>query len=286
MLAIKEKSLAEIFEEFVLERDIDLPVFPSIITGLQKLLEDENAPIDKIAQLIYRDQALAANILQMANSPYFSALKKIETIRDAIIRLGSDQVVNLCISAQQQTLHKSKNPKIDMYLKKLWYHAIGVAAGARWLARKIHYGHLAEVAFLAGLMHDVGRLHLLRVMEELINDGHPITETVLDETLWALHCKHGYTLAKKWNLPDVYAEVILHHNEMLYQSPIPEYNLILKIVQTTDAVCQKMGLQCTTSSIPFSARSATDIGITELVVAELEVYIDDSGLCNPKPAVR
>ena len=155
------RSLIDIIRQQANSEKLHLPVFPETALEVQSLLQDDNAPMDKIARVVNTDQALSSQLLRIANSAFFSGLNKVGTIREAILRLGTQQVFNCLVVASQQNAYKASNGAIGAHLQVLWKHAMGVSLGSKWLLEKIGYRDLKDTGFLAGLLHDIGKLLLL-----------------------------------------------------------------------------------------------------------------------------
>ncbi len=179
-------SLVEKIREQVASDQLQLPVFHHVALRLQHLLAKEDFNINQVAALIMEDQALVSQVLRMANSAFFAGLSKVATIRDAIIRLGARQVADLVMLVTQQHAYRSDHPLIGPYIHMLWKHALGCALGSKWLASRTGFKELTHEALLAGLLHDIGKLFLLKVVEDLHTSGTcplTLTKAVIDEVL-------------------------------------------------------------------------------------------------------
>ena len=149
---INSRCLVDIIKQQADSEKLHLPVFPEAALELQRLLADDDASMDKIATVVGRDQALASHLLRTANTTFFSGLKKVTTIKEAVMRLGTQQVFNCLVFASQQNAYRSRDGIIGGHLRKLWEHAVGVSLGSKWLLEKIGYRELRDSGFLAGLL--------------------------------------------------------------------------------------------------------------------------------------
>ncbi|MDD2502128.1 MAG: HDOD domain-containing protein [Geobacter sp.] len=96
-----EKPLIRLIQEH-LEGDLqELPVFHTVAVKLQQLLSSRSFEIDDVIELIGEDQSLSGRVLKVANSSYYAGLNKIATIKDAIIRLGAQEIANMAMLASQ-----------------------------------------------------------------------------------------------------------------------------------------------------------------------------------------
>lgn len=272
-----ESSLQDLIVAKVASNELELPVFHSVALKLQSVLDDENITVEDIEDIIAGDQALASQILRMANSAFFKGLHSITTIRKAIIRLGLQQVANLAMVASQRSSYSTGNTMLTEYLEKLWQHAFASAIGSRWLAERCGCGSESESAFLAGLLHNIGKLALVKVLEEVCarNDINRLSATVILEILNSpMHTEQGYRLMHHWNLPEPYCLVARDHHKSSYDNK----NLLLVIVRVVNQACRKigLGLQPDPNLMLALLPEAHSLDLSEIQLAELEIVLEDS----------
>ena len=149
--------IPETVRKLLASQPIELPIFHPVAIKLQRMLSDYDFTVDEVANVAIEDQSLATQMLKMANSPMYMGRTKVATIKEAVIRLGAQQVINLAIAASQAAMHTSHNEVLDRYMKQLWLHSHGSALGARWLAHDCGMRGVADETYLAALLHDVGK---------------------------------------------------------------------------------------------------------------------------------
>ncbi|MGO9018462.1 MAG: HDOD domain-containing protein [Syntrophobacteraceae bacterium] len=272
----KSISLLEMVEEYAASETLNLPIFPKVVQELYAKMADENSSINDIAAIIAKDQALAGQMLKLANSAFFAGLNRVRTIRESIMRLGVNQVYNCLVTGSQKGYYLSHDPLIDQYLQVLWKHALATAKGSQWLLRKTGYPELADEGFLSGLFHDIGKLLLLRVLETIRaeNQDVEISEPFILEILDSMHVDQGYTLMNEWSIPQVYCEVAKHHHD----EELDNADSLLMAVRIVDHVCAKTGLSLKpdpaldTATLP----EVHAMSIKDIVLAELEIVIEDA----------
>lgn len=273
-----EKPLVRLIQEH-LEGDLqELPVFHSVAVKLQQLLASRSFEIDDVIELISEDQSLSGRLLKVANSSYYAGLTKIATIKDAIIRLGAQEIANMAMLASQFEFYNSSNETLNRMMQSLWGHALACAVGAKWLTRKAGYPGMAAEAFMGGLMHDIGSLALLKVLDDIIKSNQTsifFTDQLINEIIDAMHAEVGFKLMQSWNFPDFYCDIAKsHHNEQYDQS-----NILLVAVRLSNLACRKLGrsLKPADPSLAiFSAPEAHVLGLKEIALAELEIIIEDA----------
>jgi len=225
-----------------------LPVFPEAAFELQQLATDGTS-IDHVAKLIGMDQALTLQVLKMANSALFSGSHKVSTIRDAVMRLGLDHVLNLVICTYQQGLYKSSNLKLRNYTYMAWIHALITAAGSRWLARELGYAEIRDKAFLSGLLHDIGKLVLIKALEAITSKNSKVTlsDEIIGKILATLHSEEGYMLMDEWSIPSAYCNIALEHHKQEFDTE----NHLLLIVRVVNHACKREGISASNGEQPL-----------------------------------
>ncbi|MGC9963978.1 MAG: HDOD domain-containing protein [Syntrophobacteraceae bacterium] len=269
-------SLLEIVEEYAVSESLNLPVFPRVAQELHEKMADEKSSIVDIAAVIAKDQALASQMLKLANSAFFAGLNRVRTIREAIMRLGVNQVYNCLVAGSQKEYYVSHDPVIGGYLQILWKHALATARGAQWLLRRTGYAELSDEGFLAGLFHDIGKLLLLRVFETIRAENQDISlsEAFILEILDSMHVEQGYILMSEWSIPAVYCNVAKHHHDEEFDSA----DTLLMAVRTVDQVCAKIGfsLKPDPTLVMATLPEVHAMALKDIVLAELEIVIEDS----------
>jgi HD-like signal output (HDOD) protein len=220
---------------------VELPVFHPIALRLQQLLETPDFTVDAAIALAGEDPSLAGQILKMANSTVYMGRVRVETIKDAVIRLGAQQVANIAMAASQAGLHVSDNRVLNGFMQSLWLHSHACAVGSRWLARNAGYPQYADQAYLAGLLHDVGKLYLLKALERLNKMGvaqAALEEELLLEIFAELHVEQGCRLMQHWNMPEIYGNVVARHHDEEFDSG----DTILTLVRLVNKAAKVKGI--------------------------------------------
>jgi putative nucleotidyltransferase with HDIG domain len=272
-----EKPLVDIINDYLAIKTLDIPVFHAVALKMQQILAKPNFTIDEVTQTIVADQALTSQVLRVANSSFYAGLNKVANIKDAIVRLGAQEVANIAMMATQLELHRSTDKTFDPFVKSLWKHALVCAIGSKWLSEKIGCDNLAQEAFLAGLLHDIGKLFLLKVIEEISSSGQyqvTFSPALISEVLVSMHVEQGFQLMQKWNLPEAYCEVARdHHAEEWARG-----NTLLAVVRLVNKACHKLGIGLIHEPdlVLFTTPEVQILGLKEIVLAELEIVLEDT----------
>jgi HD-like signal output (HDOD) protein len=223
----------------------DLPAMPQVAAKVLELASDPGTSASQLQQVISDDQAMTGRILKIANSAMYSCSRRIRTLSEAIVMLGFNSIRSLVVTSAARNLYNTRKSRTGLKERLLWEHSIGCAIACRLLAAP-RVPALAEEAFLAGLMHDIGKLVLnLRVPEKfdevvqvVYNEGRPfhVTES---EILGFDHTHVGALLVNKWRLSPLLEEAILnHHNPEALTSANP----LLLYLDLGNKMCRKMGI--------------------------------------------
>ena len=220
----------------------DLPSLPAVVMELLGSIEQENIDISVLAKKVSYDQALTAKTLRLANSSSYGLQVKVATIQQAITFLGFQTTRNLITAAAVTgCFPNGKCPGFND--KAFWRHSIATAVCARSLARRLRFNQ--DVAFTAGLLHDIGRLVLVT--------GHPLAygealawrrrhdgEWLEAEraVLGIDHVDAGVALAEHWNFSDTMRQAIAFH----HTPETPGAGFLAAIVHVANAVVHALDL--------------------------------------------
>jgi putative nucleotidyltransferase with HDIG domain len=190
-----------------------LPTLPKIAQELQQLLEDPKADQAKIIKLIDKDPILVAGIMKVSNSALHRRSGKMESLTKAINHLGFRSIKNVLLTNISRQIFVSHDPRINSTIAALWEHSLAVGLLARNVAG-ISGVRDVEPAYIAGLLHDVGKIVVAAYLLEF-ERGLPIREAMdwIDLDNWLniieeLHRDIGMAMVESWNLPTVITRII------------------------------------------------------------------------------
>jgi HD-like signal output (HDOD) protein len=276
-----KESFVGIIQKHINSDEAVLPVFNTPIQRIQQEIAKEEPNLDDIEKLISGDPALTVQVLRAANSAFFEGLTKVSTVRNALIRLGTGELLMLLMQRDDAGFIDSFCSDL---MEKLWRHSLGCAIGSYWLARQCGLGAIAHEAYVAGLLHDVGKLLLITVVENITRSGkkkmRPSNE-LLHEVMENFHAEHGFLLLKNWNLPESYCKIAQEH----HYEDIDSNDTLLAIVRLVNKACNKLGtgLYQDSSIILAATPEANLLGLSEVFLAELEITLEDA-MMLPKSA--
>jgi len=270
-------SIPETVRRLLASQPIELPIFHPVALKLQRMLSNYDFTVDEVSQVANEDMSLASQMLKIANSPMYMGRSKVATIKEAVIRLGAQQVINLVIAASQVSAHSSSNPALDHYMKEMWLHSHGCAFGSRWLAHSCGMRGVADETYLAALLHDVGKLYLLKSIERLVGAG--VISSFFDDELIleifsAMHVEQGCRMMQHWNFPEMYCDVVKEHHSEEWDTD----NKMLAIVRFVNMACHRvgLGLKHEPDLVLMSTKEAEVLDITDPQIVELEAKLGES----------
>lgn len=196
---------------------IQLPALPAIVMEVVNRVDNPKTSAANLSKLISSDQALAAKVLKIANSPFYGFPRKISTVDFAIIVLGFDALKEIVISISLiSSLQKGSEGTFNA--RGFWDHSILSGLVARRLARDLGY-RVSEEVFVGALLHDMGisilnryfHAEFKRIVATTRETGRSYLD-VEESALGLTHAAVGGWLAERWNLPEHLTEAIACHH--------------------------------------------------------------------------
>ncbi|HOW64498.1 MAG TPA: response regulator [Verrucomicrobiota bacterium] len=196
-----------------------LPSLPPLYIEMLEALRDEQISIPRISQLVLRDLGMCSKILQLVNSAYFGIPHTVYRLEEAIAYLGIEMVRVLVISLQIFSLFET-NRVPDFPYENLWKHSWRTGMTARRIAEAEGLSYsIVDQAFLAGLLHDVGKLLLATSYTQQYREVRQALQKVLladweaeKKVLNSTHAEVGAYLLSLWGLPDAIVEAVAWHH--------------------------------------------------------------------------
>jgi putative nucleotidyltransferase with HDIG domain len=212
---------------------------PTLSLRILNLVASPDAEISEMARIISADPALSAGVLTVANSTYFRGLSEIETVREAVTRLGLDEVGRVAGALSAKSLF---NPKLKQELQALgprfaalYRRSITVATAAASLAMR--QGARSDRTYLGGMLHDVGRTVALRAVADLSLDGRlglSLADPRVERAVDRVHVELGGEVHQEWQLPQYLTVLAVRHHDPEVPAD-PEF-LDLHVVRLAAAV--------------------------------------------------
>jgi HD-like signal output (HDOD) protein len=254
ILSLKSKILRSL---------VELPPMPNIILKARQIMEDPGSSLKDLSGVIEHDPAIVARVLALANSAYYGLSGLVSSIQHASILLGQRTLGELITIAASSRLLSKKLKGYRLNPGDLWKHSLAVALGSKIIAEKKNTS-LVEDAFIAGLLHDAGKIILdpyvmehYKAFKVRLNNGQPKNVEAEKEILGFDHAEVMSRAARFWRYPKSQTTAIRYHH-----CPLHSGNCELAfIVHLADFAAQEAGFK--------SERTATSAEIDPQVISRL-----------------
>ncbi|RVU43353.1 HDOD domain-containing protein [Rubrivivax rivuli] len=225
-------------------RVAQLPPLPEAVLAMVATLDSGSARLDDVAELLQRDQALTARVLRLANSAFYGVPGRVASVHDAVNLIGLRSLRSLVATAaltQQFACPRSSGFDLGVF----WRHTVAAAFAARTLAAA--RGLDEEMAYTAGLLHDVGRLALaahfpqahaalLQATRAAGRGGRRLERQLIGTD----HAEIGAIVAEHWHLPNPVVVVIARHH---HPPETAEACTLVDVIHVADALAHALGFR-------------------------------------------
>ena len=197
------------------------PLLSPSAARLLELVGEKDHGLQEVIQIVECDAVLTARVLKVINAPVFRMREPVTTVGRAVTYLGEKMVIGVALAGSAEQIYA--NPLLGYEGKPgdLWQHSLRTALAARELARHSQRPTVPDLAFTAGILHDIGKAILSEFLYGLspeairrIDEGQSYEFLQAEEELvGANHCEVGAELAEHWNLPEPHRAVIAFHHQ-------------------------------------------------------------------------
>ena len=281
-LTKKEKLTGDLLRDRILGEVDDLPPMPQVAHKGRKVIADKTSSFKDLATVIENDQSIAARVMKLANSSYYGVSSKAQSVQQASVIIGMEELRELLTLACTSSLLGSELRGYELSTGDLWHHSLATAFCARNIALK-KAPQFADDAFSAGLLHDSGKIILDPYVNERKEEFSVFLEsgdkTFLDAETSILGFDHSEIAAdvcNKWQIPETLTTVIrCHHTPSMANN-----NVLAFIVHVADATVMMCGLGAGIDGAMYSlddvAVKALDLKISDisLLMAESVEYVE------------
>jgi len=196
-----------------------LPSLPSVVVTILQKLNDPQSSVQDLAKALSYEQSLASRVLKLANSAYYGFPRKVDTLTKAVTIIGYNSIRNIVLVTNLFDSLEQKKQARTLNRMYFWQHSLGCGAAAEVIGTKLGFKNGEEI-FLAGLLHDIGKV----VLDAFLHDKYKMVfehtqehDLLLleaeKEILGASHAEFGRMLAESWNLPHSLSAAIGYHHE-------------------------------------------------------------------------
>ncbi len=231
--------------EEIIDDIAGLPTLPSILENLNKLMMNPDTSANDVAELIQKDPAITSKILRVVNSSFYGFPRRIKTITHAIVILGFNTVKSIVLSTSIFEMFGEDEQEGGLFNhREFWRHSIGCGAAARVISQKTDLSTEGEEFFIAGLLHDLGKIVLDQHLEEefgkVLNytrEHDCLIVEAEEEVLDITHAELAAWLFDEWNLSESIIECAQYHH---HPSRASDHQEAASIVHLADLVARTL----------------------------------------------
>jgi putative nucleotidyltransferase with HDIG domain len=259
------------------------PGMPGAAARLLTMLDNPEVTAEEIEDALRYDPGLTSGVLRMANSSYFGFAQRIGSLRQAIVTLGTKQLVQMVMATCMSTIMNRDVNGYEMGAGDLWRHSIAVSVASEGLVRALGIAPEEEI-FTAALLHDVGKLVLGAFVQE--NAGalsvDPASEAEFQEeekrVLGLDHAEVGARILESWSFPDRIIDAVRYHHRPDDMDPA---DTMIDLVHVANVLCRMIGVGIGRDGLQYApAPGATErLGLKtthlEIVASETLKWIDE-----------
>ncbi len=250
----------------------ELPPMPHVVTRILDLLADPDSQVSQMVEVLSRDPALVARLIRVSNSALYGRGQETTSLDQAVVRLGGNTVRSLVLAASMRSLFPLEKTKVGLWGQSLWQHSIECGLAARRVAQESRAAD-PEEAFVAGVLHDIGKVVVLlnqpeqygRILRE--RGAAPHDSVVVERSILGFdHTEVGQLLLEKWQLPKDLQLVVRHHHAPPTDSAADD---LVRIVAVGNLLSHRCGSQP-------DAEGFADLEEIERLCAELRIPLEGS----------
>jgi putative nucleotidyltransferase with HDIG domain len=225
----------------------ELPTLPVVAQKVLEVIRDEGSNARVLTEYIELDPIISAKLLRLANSAYYRSpnADEVADVHRAIVVLGFMNIRNIVLTTCLRSLYSPEFRSNHFTARDLWIHSVMVAVTARTLAKYV-FPTLADEAFMAGLVHDIGMIvewtlfpdRFPQVLARFQGTGLDF-QTAEQQTLGFDHCESGAAILRKWRLPKNIRDAAARHHNLKRRANCD--NVLPELIHVAERICCSRG---------------------------------------------
>lgn len=228
-----------------IESITDLPTLPVVVAKITAQIQNPSTNAADIGKLIEQDQVLTGKVLRLVNSAYYGFPKQIKSIQHAVVILGFNKIKTIIITASVfNAFNKNKPGGLD--LRRFWQHSLATAINSKVVAETTGISHVAEEAFIGGLLHDIGKIVMDQYQPAIYgpivkyaHDKGILLHDAETEVMGLSHANVGQWMMEKWRLPATIVQMVANHHA---PNSIGEIRELVTAIHLGDILSRAMGV--------------------------------------------
>ncbi|NQU45160.1 HDOD domain-containing protein [bacterium] len=261
------------------ERVEEIPPLPDLVLRLLDMCRDPDIAPRDIVEVIKHDPALTMNVLRLCNSTFYGLPRKISSLQEAMVYIGTDALVNFVLAGHLSRYYRKRQDGYGLDEGMLWRNAVGTAICSQRVA-EIADRSLSGSAFTCGLLHCIGKIILnayvaeefQKLLDLVERTGIPFVQAER-EILGFTHAQIGAVVADHWGLPPEIVESIRYYNDPLRATTNQK---LVAIVHVGSILCISFGIGVGSDGLAYifhpGALNLLEIRVDDLFALSIEIH--------------
>jgi HD-like signal output (HDOD) protein/AmiR/NasT family two-component response regulator len=207
---------------------IDLPVLPKVLKDIRAVINNPDSSVSDLEEAIKKDAVISLRVITEANSPFYGATEKINSLDLAVQRLGYEDTINVVNAIANRDLYSTEEKRLETLMEKLWLHSLASAHASKTIAEKLELEN-TERYFFMGIIHDIGKVLLLKALGDAYQFEDILDIDDIINTIRELHANLGGAVIKRWGLSEDYIRVAVKHPGPRFDSKTEKSILIVNL---------------------------------------------------------
>ncbi len=265
----------------------EIPTLPIVYQQLFSKMSNPNVSVPQLAEIVSKDQSLAAKILKLVNSAFYGYKKEITTISRAMVILGFRTVRNAALAISVFDYVSGTADDSHFPVEDFWKHSLCTASAAKVLGQKVGIKQQEET-FVCGLLHDVGKIIMKKYFEEdfselckYANDNNTSFSAAEEALIGVNHCMVAKTILRSWNFPPNLIEAVQFHHTLSSGASYPD---MVALINVSNHISYEFDMGAPSSQAPAECDplALKELGVTyeevmgykEEIMAETESALE------------
>jgi HD-GYP domain-containing protein (c-di-GMP phosphodiesterase class II) len=234
--AAVKQIFSDVMQQFTSGK-VTPPAMPQVVHQVRTIIKRVDSSVKDVGDVIEKDPVISLRLISVAKSPVYKGYGDVKSVQAAIPRLGFKETLSIVVTIASKSLYEAKQPEHRALMDKMWGHSLASAYAAKLIAQGLFLDD-PESFYLMGLIHDVGKVILLRAFADTSSETK-ISSDVLIAAIQEAHQGVGRALIKRWGFGEEYGKVVALHDASEFAAETPKEVLV---VHLANHLTRKMGL--------------------------------------------
>jgi putative nucleotidyltransferase with HDIG domain len=199
-----------------------------VVQDIQKAIRNPISTADNIAELIEKDAVISLRLISISNSAMYRGTDKIQTVRQAVPRLGIKKTQSVVTAIANKNLYNVEDEKLKTVMEQFWLHSLATAFASKTLAEKLGFKD-GESFFLMGLSHDIGKVLLFKPLTEMILKKETLEMDDVLKNIQEVHAEFGSALLQRWGFSQDIVRTARMHDSQKFSEATQKEILIVSL---------------------------------------------------------